>query len=89
MLLRHFRHKSFLHMYLYLIELSKTCKNNGKVEVSSEIEGSVSVIGKQNSEAENSVKRKFIDQKEKQIQDAVRCVHGSYLGQMGIEEDNH
>ena len=65
MLLRHFKHKSFLHMWLYLIELSKICKNNGKVEVSSEIDGLVSVIGKQNSEAEASVKRKFIDLKEK------------------------
>ena len=34
------------------------------------IKGSVSVIGKPNSKAEASVKRKFIDLKEKQIQDA-------------------
>ena len=65
MLLRDFKHKRFLHMWLYLIELSKICKNNGKVEVSSEIEGLVSVIGKQKSEAEASVKRKFIDLNEK------------------------
>ena len=85
-------HKSFLHMRLYLIELSKTCKNNGKVNVSSDIKGSVSVIRNPNSKTEASVKRKFIDQKEKQIQDAVQWVHfhsDSYVGQIGTEEDHH
>ena len=64
-------HKSSLHMCLYLIALSKICKSNGKVEVSSEIKVSVFVIWKPNSNIEASMKRKFIDQKEKQIQEAV------------------
>ena len=82
-------HKRLLHMCLYLIELSKICKSNGKVEVSSEIERSVSVIGKPNSKAVASVKREFNDRKEKQIQDAVQWVHvhfGSCVGKRALKE---
>lgn len=64
---------------MLLTELSKICKNNGKVKVS-EIIG-LSSAGKPNSEAEAAVKGKFIDQKSKQIQDNVQWVHvhcGSY-----------
>ena len=64
-------HKSSLHMCLYLIALSKICKSNGKVEVSSEIKRSVSIIWKPNFKAEAPVKRKFIDWKEKEIQGPV------------------
>lgn len=38
------------------------------------------------------VKRKFVAQKEQQIQDVAQWVHvhsGSYVRQMGIEGDHH
>lgn len=51
-----------------------------------------SVIGKPNSMTKALVKRKFVAQKEQQIQDVVQWVHvhsGSYVRQMGIEGDHH
>ena len=58
-------HAQKFFTYMLLTELSKICKNNGKVNVS-EIKG-LSSVGKPNSEGEAAVKGKFIDQKSKQI----------------------
>ena len=72
-------HAQKFFTYMLLTELSKICKNNGKVKVS-EIIG-LSSAGKPNSEAEAAVKGRFIDQKSKQIQDNVQWIHvhcGSY-----------